>query len=124
MLFRSKMGVHRPTARRVSQTVVGGPSSVIPGGFGVADIAAMHPAGFMATLPLQASEMGHSMAQGDYGGALMAAAMSNPGFRAAKGAYDKLKVIPMGAARLAARNPRIVGGLGAGSAAGLNAQDE
>ena len=97
---------------------------MLPGGFGLADVAAFHPVGFAATLPLQAAEMGHSVAQGNYDDAMLAAAMSNPGLRAAKGVYDKLKVLPTAAGRYAARNPRIMGGMGASSAAGLNAYNE
>lgn len=119
--FLEKMGVRPATARRTAQTVVGGQSSLLPGGFGLVDAAAFHPVGFAATLPLQASEMGHSVAQGNYDDALLAAGMSNPGLRAAKGMYDKLKVLPTAAGRYAMQNPRIVGGMGASSAAGLNA---
>lgn len=119
--FLEKMGVRPGTARRTAQTVVGGQSSLLPGGFGLVDAAAFHPVGFAATLPLQAAEMGHSVAQGNYDDALLAAAASNPGLRAAKGMYDKLKVLPTAAGRYAMHNPRIMGGMGASSAAGLNA---
>lgn len=119
--FLEKTGMQPGTARRVSQTVVGGPSSVIPRGFGLMDAAAFHPVGFAATLPLQAAELGYSVGQGNYEDALMAAAATNPGLRAAKGVYDKLKVLPTAAGRFAMQNPRLVGGLGAGSAANLNA---
>jgi len=122
--FLEKAGMRQPAARRAAQTVVGGPSSMLPGGFGLADVAAFHPVGFAATLPLQAAEMGYSMGQGDYTSPAIAAAMSYPGLRVAKGMYDKAKILPTAVGRYATQNPRFVGAMGAGTAAGLNAEDE
>lgn len=119
--FLEKIGIRRPIARRASQTVMGGPSSALPGNFGLTDVAAFHPAGFAATMPLMAAEMGHAVGQGDYTDAAMAAAMSYPGVRVAKGVYDKAKVIPTAVGRYATRNPRLVGGMGATGITGLNA---
>lgn len=69
--FLEKAGVRRPIARRASQTVVGGPSSAIPGGFGAADIAAMNPGVAALIAPMYAAETGHSLGQGNYGEAAL-----------------------------------------------------
>jgi hypothetical protein len=67
-----KAGIRRPIARRASQTVVGGPSSAVPGGFGVADAAAMFSPGAAALIaPMYAAETGHSLGKGNYGEAAL-----------------------------------------------------
>jgi hypothetical protein len=67
-----KVGIRRPIARRAADTIVGGPSSNIPGGFGALDIAAfVNPAIAMMQAPMFAAEAGQNLRQGDYGGAAM-----------------------------------------------------
>jgi hypothetical protein len=121
-----KAGIKRNSARRASQTMFGGHSSVIPEGFGLADIAAMTPAGFFATLPLNAGELGYSVGEAagsnDYSGlgmeATAAALLGYPGYRAGKALYNKAK----DAGKYVARNPnKTATALGAGAIAGLNA---
>lgn len=64
--FLEKVGIRRPIARRASQTVVGGPSSALPGGFGVLDAASMFsPGAAMAIAPMYAAETGHSVGRGE-----------------------------------------------------------
>ena len=64
--FLEKIGIRRPIARRASQTVVGGPSSALPGGFGVLDAASMFsPGAAMAVAPMYAAETGHSVGKGE-----------------------------------------------------------
>ena len=61
-----KIGIRRPIARRASQTVVGGPSSALPGGFGVLDAASMFsPGAAMAVAPMYAAETGNSLGRGE-----------------------------------------------------------
>ncbi len=63
--FLEKSGMGRQKARRVADTVVGGPSSNLPFNFGLADIATINPAGATAMAPLYASETGHYLAKGE-----------------------------------------------------------
>lgn len=121
-----KAGIKRNSARRASQTMFGGHSSVIPQGFGLTDIAAMTPAGFVATLPLTAGELGYSVGEAaatdDYSGlgmeAAAAALLGYPGYRAGKALYGKAK----DAGRYVAQNPgKTATALGAGTMTGLNA---
>jgi hypothetical protein len=63
--FLEKSGMGRYKARKMADTVIGGPNSNLPGGFGLADISMLHPAGAMAMAPLYASETGHYMAKGE-----------------------------------------------------------
>lgn len=71
--FLEKYGMPRYKARKTANTVVGGPSSNLPGGFGLADIATLNPAGAMAMAPMYASETGHYLAKGEPVGAGMSA---------------------------------------------------
>ena len=69
-----KVGIRRPIARRAADTIVGGPSSNIPGGWGAMDIAAFaNPAVAMMQAPMFAAEAGQNYRQGNYGGAAMSA---------------------------------------------------
>jgi hypothetical protein len=63
--FLEKSGMDRYKARKMADTVVGGPSSNLPGGFGLADIATFNPAGAMAMAPMYASETGHYIGKGE-----------------------------------------------------------
>ena len=67
--FLEKQGMGRYKARKMADTVIGGPSSNLPGNFGLADLATFNPAGAMAMAPLYASETGHYLAKGDPVGA-------------------------------------------------------
>ena len=69
--FLERQGMGRYKARKMADTAIGGPSSNIPGGFGLADIAAIHPAGAMALAPMYAAETGHYLGKGDPVGAGM-----------------------------------------------------
>jgi hypothetical protein len=69
--FLERQGMGRYKARKMADTVVGGPSSNIPGGFGLADIAMLNPAGAMAVAPMYAAETGHYLGKGDPVGAGM-----------------------------------------------------
>jgi hypothetical protein len=71
--FLEKSGVGRQKARRIADTVIGGPSSNLPMNFGLADIATLNPAGAMAMAPMYASETGHYIAKGEPVGAGMSA---------------------------------------------------
>jgi hypothetical protein len=71
--FLEKSGMGRQKARRMADTVVGGPSSNLPFNFGLADIATLNPAGAMAMAPMYASETGHYLAKGEPVGAGMSA---------------------------------------------------
>ena len=71
--FLEKSGMGRYKARKMADTVVGGPSSNLPGNFGLADIATLNPAGAMAVAPMYASETGHYLAKGDPVGVGMSA---------------------------------------------------
>ena len=67
-----KVGIRRPIARRAADTIVGGPSSNIPGGWGAMDIAAfVNPAVAMMQAPMFAAEAGQNYRQGKYGDAAM-----------------------------------------------------
>jgi hypothetical protein len=67
-----KVGIRRPIARRAADTIVGGPSSNIPGGWGAMDLAAfVNPAVAMMQAPMFAAEVGQNLNQGNYGGAAM-----------------------------------------------------
>jgi hypothetical protein len=67
-----KAGIRRQIARRAADTFIGGPSSALPGGFGVADAATiMSPAAAVGMAPLYAAETGHSLQQGNYGEAAL-----------------------------------------------------
>jgi len=63
--FLERAGMGRYKARKMADTVIGGPDSNLPGGFGLADIAMLHPAGAMAMAPLYAAETGHYMGKGE-----------------------------------------------------------
>lgn len=63
--FLERAGMGRYKARKTADTVVGGPSSNLPGGFGLADIATLNPAGAMALAPMYASETGHYIGKGE-----------------------------------------------------------
>lgn len=63
--FLERAGVGRYKARKMADTVIGGPNSNLPGGFGLADIATLNPAGAMAMAPLYASETGHYIGKGE-----------------------------------------------------------
>jgi hypothetical protein len=63
--FLERQGMGRYKARKMADTVVGGPSSNLPGGFGLADIAMLNPAGAMAVAPMYAAETGHYLGKGD-----------------------------------------------------------
>ena len=70
--FLEKAGVRRPIARRAAQTTVGGASSALPGGFGLADTAAVFsPAAAAMIAPMYAAEAGHSLGKGNYGEAAL-----------------------------------------------------
>jgi hypothetical protein len=71
--FLEKSGMGRYKARKMADTVIGGPNSNLPGGFGLADISMLHPAGAMAMAPLYASETGHYIGKGEPVGAGMSA---------------------------------------------------
>ena len=67
-----KVGIRRPIARRAADTIVGGPSSNIPGGWGAMDIAAFaSPPIAMMQAPMFAAEAGQNFRQGKYGDAAM-----------------------------------------------------
>jgi hypothetical protein len=67
-----RVGIRRPIARRASQTIIGGPSSNIPGGLGAMDIAAfVNPAVAMMQAPMFAAEAGQDLSHGNYGGAAL-----------------------------------------------------
>ena len=68
-----KHGRGRYKARKMADTVIGGHDSNLPGGFGLADIAMLHPAGAMAMAPLYAAETGHYIGKGEPVGAGMSA---------------------------------------------------
>lgn len=63
--FLERAGMPRYKARKTANTVVGGPASNLPGGFGLADIAMLNPAGAMAVSPMYAAETGHYMGKGE-----------------------------------------------------------
>jgi hypothetical protein len=63
--FLEKQGMGRYKARKMANTVIGGPDSNLPGGFGLADIAMLHPAGAMAMAPMYAAETGHYIGKGE-----------------------------------------------------------
>ena len=63
--FLERQGMGRYKARKMADTAVGGPSSNIPGGFGLADIAMLNPAGAMAVAPMYAAETGHYLGKGE-----------------------------------------------------------
>ena len=63
--FLEKSGMGRYKARKMADTVIGGRDSNLPGGFGLADIAMLHPAGAMAMAPLYAAETGHYIGKGE-----------------------------------------------------------
>jgi hypothetical protein len=68
--FLERVGIRRPIARRASQTAFGGTSSALPGGFGLADVAAMTTApGALAYGPISAANIGHNIGKEDYLGA-------------------------------------------------------
>jgi hypothetical protein len=71
--FLEKSGMGRYKARKMADTVIGGPDSNLPGGFGLADIAMLHPAGAMAMAPMYAAETGHYIGKGEPVGAGMSA---------------------------------------------------
>jgi hypothetical protein len=71
--FLEKTGMPRYNARKTANTVVGGPDSNLPGGFGLADLAMLHPAGAMAFSPMYAAETGHYIGKGEPVGAGMSA---------------------------------------------------
>lgn len=63
--FLEKSGMGRYKARKMADTIIGGPDSNLPGGFGLADIAMLHPAGAMAFSPMYAAETGHYIGKGE-----------------------------------------------------------
>jgi hypothetical protein len=63
--FLERSGMPRYNARKTANTVVGGPASTLPGGFGLADIAMLNPAGAMAVAPMYAAETGHYIGKGE-----------------------------------------------------------
>lgn len=63
--FLERSGMNRQKARKMADTVVGGPSSNLPFNFGLADVATLNPAGAMAMAPMYASETGHYLAKGE-----------------------------------------------------------
>jgi hypothetical protein len=63
--FLEKTGMPRYNARKTANTVIGGPDSNLPGGFGLADVAMLHPAGAMAFSPMYAAETGHYIGKGE-----------------------------------------------------------
>jgi hypothetical protein len=63
--FLERSGMNRQKARKMADTVVGGPSSNLPFNFGLADVATLNPAGAMAMGPMYASETGHYLAKGE-----------------------------------------------------------
>jgi hypothetical protein len=63
--FLERAGMPRYKARKTANTVVGGPASNLPGGFGLADIAMLNPAGAMAVAPMYAAETGHYIGKGE-----------------------------------------------------------
>ena len=71
--FLEKTGMPRYGARKTANTVIGGPDSNLPGGFGLADLAMLHPAGAMAFSPMYAAETGHYIGKGEPVGAGMSA---------------------------------------------------
>lgn len=71
--FLEKYGMDRYKARKMANTVMGGPDSNLPGGFGLADIATFNPAGAMAMAPMYAAETGHYIGKGEPGSAGMSA---------------------------------------------------
>jgi hypothetical protein len=71
--FLERQGMPRYKARKTANTVVGGPASNLPGGFGLADIAMLNPAGAMAVSPMYAAETGHYIGKGEPVGAGMSA---------------------------------------------------
>jgi len=71
--FLERSGMPRYKARKTANTVVGGPASNLPGGFGLADIAMLNPAGAMAVSPMYAAETGHYIGKGEPVGAGMSA---------------------------------------------------
>ena len=71
--FLERQGMGRYKARKMADTVIGGRDSSLPGGFGLADIAMLHPAGAMAMAPLYAAETGHYIGKGEPVGAGMSA---------------------------------------------------
>jgi hypothetical protein len=71
--FLERQGMGRYKARKMADTVIGGRDSNLPGGFGLADIAMLHPAGAMAMAPLYAAETGHYIGKGEPVGAGMSA---------------------------------------------------
>jgi len=87
--FLENAGVGRYKARKMADTVIGGPNSNLPGNFGLADIASLNPAGAMAMAPMYASETGHYIGKGEPVGAGMSALgmlpMAGPIRRAYKG---------------------------------------
>jgi hypothetical protein len=138
--FLENMGIRRPVARRAAQSVAGGPSSPFAtlgtnarnlglDKVGLVDAAMLSRPGFVATLPLTAGEVGQTIGQGDYAGAmtgaLTAAGLGAPGLYAGKKLYNKAKTIPAILNRQASKvNPRYAAGLGATSLTGLNAYNE
>jgi hypothetical protein len=135
--FLENIGIRRPIARRASQSVAGGPSSPFAtmgtnatnmglDKIGLVDAAMFSRPGFVAALPLIAGEVGQTIGQGDYAGAmtgaLAAGAMGYPGLYAGKKLYNKAKTIPASISRQASKvNPRYAAGLGATGLTGLNA---
>ena len=88
--FLEKVGIRRPIARRASQSVVGGPSSALPGGFGMLDAASIFsPAAAMAVAPMYAAETGHSLGQGNYGEAALNALGAVPAARAIRRGFNQ-----------------------------------
>jgi hypothetical protein len=71
--FLENAGMGRYKARKMADTVIGGRDSNLPGGFGLADIAMLHPAGAMAMAPMYAAETGHYIGKGEPVGAGMSA---------------------------------------------------
>jgi hypothetical protein len=63
--FLERSGMPRYNARKTANTVIGGPASNLPGGFGLADIAMLNPAGAMAVAPMYAAETGHYIGKGE-----------------------------------------------------------
>ena len=85
-----KVGIRRPIARRASQSVVGGPSSALPGGFGMLDAASMvSPAAAMAIAPMYAAETGHNLGQGNYGEAALNSLGVMPATRAIRRGFNQ-----------------------------------
>lgn len=67
-----RAGIRRQIARRAADTFIGGPSSALPGGFGLGDAATIaSPAAAVGMAPLYAAETGHSLGQGNYGEAAL-----------------------------------------------------